>query len=430
MRLLGPLRQRDFALLWGGLLISLLGDGIYFVAIAWAVYDLSNDPAALSLVGLAWSAGMVAFLLTGGLLADRHDKRHVMIAADVIRLLALAVAGTLSLTGVLELWHLVLLALAYGVGEALVGPALGSIVPDLVPDEVLLEANALAQTLKPVAFRLAGPALGGVAVAALGTGGAFLLDAGTFLVSIVCLAAMRARPAPPAAAEAGMREQLGEAWRFVHGEKWLWATLLASAVSLLAFYGPLEVLVPFVIKNDLGGGAAAFGAVLAANGAGSLLGALAIGHRGMPRREITVLYLAWGVGTFAICGYAFAGAVWQLMVLSFAFGVMLGLGTPIWATLMQVRVPAPLRGRVASLDWLVSVGLTPLSFALTGPVAAAAGADATLVGAGVVGGVVTLALLVLVPGLRAEDGGIARAMASPPSPQPATSLPRSSENVG
>jgi DHA3 family tetracycline resistance protein-like MFS transporter len=425
MRLLGPLRQRDFALLWAGLLISLLGDGIYFVAIAWAVYGLSNDPAALSLVGLAWSAGMVAFLLTGGLLADRRDKRHVMIVADLIRLVALAAAGALALGGVLELWHLVVLALVYGVGEALVGPALGAIVPELVPDEVLLQANALAQTLRPVAFRLAGPALGGVAVAALGTGGAFLLDAATFLVSIACLAAMRAQPAPASAGDAPLREQLREAWHFVRGETWLWATLVAAAISLLAFYGPVEVLLPYIIKNDLGGGAAAFGAVLAANGAGALLGALAVGHRGMPRREVTVLYVAWGVGTFAIAGYALAGAVWQLMALSFGFGILMGVGTPIWATLMQVRVPAALRGRVASLDWLVSVGLTPVSFALTGPIAAAAGTDATLLGAGIASGVVTLAMLVLIPGLRAEDGGIARAAQSPP-----TSRPMSAENVG
>jgi DHA3 family tetracycline resistance protein-like MFS transporter len=427
MRLLGPLRERDFALMWVGLAVSLLGDGIYFVAIAWAVYAISNEPAALSLVGLAWSAGMVAFLLTGGVLADRRDKRHVMIAADLIRLVALAIAGALSIGDALELWHLVLLALAYGIGEALVGPALGSIVPELVPDAALVQANALTQTLRPIDFRLAGPAVGGVAVAALGTGGAFLLDAGTFVVSIACLAAMSSRPAAVLATTGTRsREQLLEAWRFVKGETWLWATLLASSVSLLAFYGPVEVLVPYIIKNDLDADAAAFGAVLAANGAGSVLGALVVGQRGIPRREITALYVVWGVGTFAIAGYALASAVWQLMALSFVFGILLGLGMPIWATLMQVRVPQPLRGRVASLDWLVSIGLTPLSFALTGPVAAAAGAEATLVGAGVAGGVVTLALLVLVPGLRAEDGGVARAEAQ----SLATSRPMSDEKVG
>ena len=416
MRILGPLRQRDFALLWAGMLVSLLGDGIYLVAVAFAVLSISNDPAALSLVGLAFSIGLVAFVLAGGVLADRYDKRRLMIAADAARMVAVAAVGALALADVLELWHLVGLGLVYGAGEGLAAPAIGAIVPELVPEARLVEANSLQQMLRPLAYRLAGPAIGGATYAALGTGGAFLVDAATFGVSMLCLLAIRARPVLPAGDAEPLRHQLREAAVFVRQHTWLWATLIGASISVLAFMGPVEVLVPYVIKNDLEAGAAAFGLVLAATGAGTVLGTIVIGQRGVPAREITFLYWTWGVSTLAIAGYAVATEVWQMMALGFLFGLFIGLGNPVWATLMQLRVPPRLRGRVTSLDWLVSLGLTPVSFALTGPIAAAIGADATLVAAGVIASVTTLALLYVVPGLREEDGGLSRAEAAPGRP--------------
>ena len=132
MKLLRPLRERDFSLLWTGMTVSLLGDGIFIVAVAWQVYDIDNDPVALSLVGLAWTGGMTAFLLTGGIVSDRMERRRVLIAADLVRALILVVIGVLSLAGVLEIWHLVALAVLYGAGEAFFGPAFGALVPEIV----------------------------------------------------------------------------------------------------------------------------------------------------------------------------------------------------------------------------------------------------------------------------------------------------------
>jgi MFS family permease len=413
MRLLGPLRERDFALLWGGMLVSLLGDGIYLVALPFAVLDLDGSATALSLVGFAWSIGMLGFLVAGGLLADRYDKRRQLLVADAVRLVAVGTAGALSLAGSLEVWHLVLLSFVFGAGEGLSGPALGSIVPELVPADILVQANALAQSLRPVGLRLAGPALGGVTVAVLDTGGALLVDAGTFAVSIVALLAMRSRAPVHEGEHEPLRRQVREAAAFVRSQTWLWATLAMAAAALLLFLGPTEVLVPFRIEHDLHATAGSFGLVLALGGAGALLGTAAVGHFGMPRREISFLYWVWGLATFALCGYALADEVWQLVVCSFGFGVLSGAGNPVWATLMQVRVPPALRGRVSSLDWLVSVGLTPVSFALTGPAAAAFGAGPVLLVAGIVGGVGIIALLYVIPGLRGEDGGLSRAAAAP-----------------
>jgi MFS family permease len=409
--------------------VSLLGDGIYLVALPFAVLELDGSPTQLSLVGVAWSVGMVGFLLLGGLAADRYDKRRQLLVADVVRLVAVGAIAGLSLGDVLEIWQLVLLGFVFGAGEGLSGPAMGAIVPELVPEEALVQANALQGSVRPIAMRLIGPALGGAAVALLGTGGALTVDTATFAVSIACLLAMRARVPIHEGEHEPLRAQLREAAAFVRTQTWLWGTLIAAIISVLFFLGPVEVLVPIRIDDEIGGGAGDFGLVLAAGGAGAALGTAAIGHFGLPRREITALYWFWGLAGFALCGYAFADAIWQMVLISFAFGLGSGAGNPIWSTLMQVRVPRGMRGRVSSLDWLVSLGLTPVSFGVTGPLAAAAGPAAVLCVAGLVAGAATLALLYLVPGLRAEDGGIARAGRAGPA-QPAISEPRSAANVG
>jgi len=192
--MLRPLRIRDFALLWAGMTVSLFGDGILLVAIPWQVYELSNAPTALSVVGIAWTVPMVAFLVVGGVVSDRFDRRRVMIVSDVIRFAAVGAIGILAVADAISLPWLLGLMAVYGVGEALFAPAFGALVPDVVPPTMLVEANSMDMFVRTLAERLAGPALGGVLIALAGTGGAFLIDAGTFVVSALCLLAMRARP--------------------------------------------------------------------------------------------------------------------------------------------------------------------------------------------------------------------------------------------
>src|SRR5689334_1584559 len=167
--------------------------------------------------------------------------------------------------------------------------------------------------------------------------------------------------------------------------------------------GPAEVLLPYVVKNGLGGSAADLGLVFAAGGIGSVACALVMGQRGIPRRDVTFMFVVWTLATFAVAGYGIAGAVWQLMLASIAFNALETAGTIVWATIKQRHVPSHLLGRVSSLDWLISIGLLPLSFALTGPVSSAVGVQLTLVGAAAIGGVVTFGALFL-PGMRDIEG--------------------------
>ena len=181
--MLRPLRHRDFRLLWTGQAVSLIGDGIYLVAIAWLVYDISNSPGALGLVGVAWTLPMVLTLLGAGVLSDRYDRRLLMIVADLLRVVAVGGLAALALAGSIELWHVVVLVIVYGVGDALFAPAFTAIVPDVVPQEDILQASALKELMEPVGLRFAGPALGGFLIAGLDVGAALVVDAATFAAS-------------------------------------------------------------------------------------------------------------------------------------------------------------------------------------------------------------------------------------------------------
>ncbi len=412
-RLLSPLRHRDFRVLWTGMAVSLVGDGIFLIAIAWEAYALWNAPAALAIVGIGMTIPTVLFLLPSGVVSDRLDRRTVMLCADALRGLAVAVLAVLAFASVLRLWELVALVGVYGVGTAFFTPAFDAIVPDLLPADDLAAANALDQFVRPIAFRLAGPAIGGGLVAA-GAGLAFAVDALSFAVSGVAILLMRRPDQPwrdaPAPAVAAMVEGL----RFVRHRVWLWGTLLSAAVAYLVFLGPTEVLLPYVVKNDLHGSAGVLGLVFAAGGLGAILSAVVLGQRRHPRRDVTVMYMTWTVATLAVAGYGLATAAWQLMIACFLFNGLETAGTIVWATMKQRHVPASMLGRVSSLDWLISIGLLPLSFALTAPVAGLLGARTTLVGAGLIGGAITLGALFL-PGMRDIEGQPGDALARPAS---------------
>jgi DHA3 family tetracycline resistance protein-like MFS transporter len=381
----------------------------------------------MSLVGIAMPVPTIAFLLVGGVASDRLERRWLLVGADLLRAIALALLAGLSIGGQLSLWHVVVLSAFYGTGSAFHAPAFDALVPEILAGDRLTQANALDQLVRPLSLRLAGPALGGGLVAVAGAGGVFLLDCATFLMAAGTVLMMSPARGDRAVAEGGspvadLRDgaasrpglargffaDLREAWRFVRAHAWLWATFVSAAVAYLLFMGPVEVLLPWVVKEGMGGSAFDLGLVFAAGGLASMACAVALGRFGLPRRGITWMLVAWTLATVAVAGYGAASAIWQLMLAGAVFNGLETAGTIIWATTKQRHVPASLLGRVSSLDWLISVGLLPLSFALTGPVSDAVGARATLVAAGLLGAVVTFAAL-FVPGMRVLDDRAERA---------------------
>jgi MFS family permease len=412
--LLNPLRHRVFRLLWVGTAISLLGDGVYLVALAWQAYTLSPKPGALALLGVCATVPQLLALLGGGVLSDRLNRRRILLVTDAVRCAAIAVMATLVLLGQVRMWHLVVVSIIYGLGAGVAAPAFDAIVPDLVPVEDLEQANALEQFLRPAMLRLAGPAVGGLLVATVGVGWGLALDALSFFVSAVCVVLMGDGSA---GADAGGSESdepelslfadARAGARYVASQIWLWGTFASAAVAYLCFIGPTEVLLPYLIRESMGGTAADFGIVLAAGGVGALAAAAAVGVIGLPDRQLTFMYLAWTVATLAVAGYGLARSGWQLMIICMMINALEAAGTVAWATTKQRLIPSELLGRVSSLDWFISIAGLPVSYALTAPVAALIGVRMTFVLAGLVGGICTLAALFL-PGMRAADGALAR----------------------
>jgi MFS family permease len=409
-KLLIPLKIKDFAFLWSGMTISLLGDSVFVVAMAWEVYRLSNVPIALSYVGIAMSLPQVLLLVGGGLLTDHFERRRVMITADLLRAAAIGLTAALQIAGALRLWELVALVAISGVGTALFNPAFGAIVPELVPAQLLTEANALDQFVRP-ATRIIGPAIGGALVAAAGTGIAFGVDAASFLCSALALSLLR--PRRRQRQRISVLADLRAGLAVVRSQSWLWGGLLAGIPMNLASATPF-VLIPFIVKNDLHDSARALGAFYSVGAVGSLLTAFFVGQRGLPRRHVLVMYVGWATSFFAMAAYAAATAVWQLCVASFVAAAGTTAGQVIWGTMMHRLVPNELLGRVSSLDLLSAWSLFPLSFVFVGLIADRFGADATLYAAAAWGGAITLLFLVCVPGMRrTETDGSLHALSSP-----------------
>jgi MFS family permease len=405
--LTAPLRQRDFRLLWMGMSVSLLGDGFFLVAVAWETFGLSNRPASLAYVGVALSLPQVAMLLVGGAVSDRLGSRPILICADLARAAAVGALAALAASGGLRLWELYLAAATLGVAAAFAAPAFDAVIPRLVPEDQLHQANAIEQFVRPATIQLAGPALGGLAVATIGSVGALAFDAGTFVFSAWCMIRMsslrRTRASADSSSEVGaISQDVRQGLRYVRRHVWLWGTFLSATFTYLLFIGPTQVLLPYIVRNTLHQSASAYGLVLAAGGVGALIGAVAMGRAREPRRPMTWIYLWWTVATLAVAGYGLFEEMWGLVVAALVINGAEAVGAVVWVTTKQRRVPRSMLGRVSSVDWMVSTALLPLSYALTPPVAHLLGAQTTLVLAGTVGAAVTLGFLFL-PGMRRSD---------------------------
>lgn len=434
--LFAPLRHRDFRLVASGSLVSLLGDGVFRVAIGLQVYAVEEDPRALGAVALVWTLAQVLLLPVGGWASDHLQRRTVLVAADLWRAGAIGALGLLSVTDRLSLGALLVIGACFGAGNAFFNPASISLMPDLVPEEDLPRANAFLGAARPTMLYIAGPLVGGLVIGLAGTGPAFLLDAATFLGSAALVASVSARTRT-GATDGGFRAQLADAaegLRLVVRTRWLWLGMTALAISSLAFHGPFDVLLPFRLIRDFGlteGRAAlTIAGILAASGVGSIVTSAVIARKDLPRRFVRYYYVGEGVAMFSLVLLGVMNRVELALISGFVIGAMFALTEIIWTTMLQRYVPRDVLGRVSSLDWMVAIGLSPISFAVAGSAGAAFGAGPVLVTAGLFGAVVLIGMSfvpgALEPEQRAAEAGVAvsavpaAAPTSPLDPAPVT----------
>lgn len=388
--LLGPLRRRNFLLLWSGGGASMLADQLSLVALAWLSLQLTGSPLTVGGVLTAAAIPRGVLMLLGGTVADRIGGQSLSLLTAAARVITMGLLAGLVLAQVVQLWEVYVLAFAFGVADAFYGPARGSLVPRTVDSEQLEAANSLSGITQALTGLL-GPALGGLLVARAGTGYALAADASCFVFVTVTTAAMRFEPLVVEAA-GGARAILGDVvagLRYVLGDPLLRTLLLIGTTMNFAAAGPVDVGLAALARQRLGG-AVGLGIMLGAFGAGSLVGAVLAGVRPSRRIMPPLLGAAFLVGVLMPL-IGIAPNVPVVVALDGLAGVAAGAaGVGISAWVMRRTDPAMMGRTVAALS-LMSYGVTPFSLAAAGAVAQVsvpllfAGAGALLVLAGVAG---------------------------------------------
>ena len=408
------LRHRDFRYLFAGQAASQIGDRAVVVALALYVTQRSGSPSDLGLILFAQSLPLVILLLFGGVWADRLPRHRIMIATDAVRAALHALLAALIFFGPVAVWQIAAIEALFGAAQAFFAPAYSGLVPQTVPEESIQDARAITESMSNLAFLL-GPAIATALVLGLGAGEAFALDAASFVLSAVLLTQVRPRVrVGVVVVQAGVMHDLRAGWREVRSRSWVWVTIAVFTGSILCVYAQWYSLAPRIAR-DVYGSAGLFGILESLAGVGAVLGAVA-GLRWRPQRPLVVgmlLILFWPLTDLA---FSLGAPLVLVCVSSLALGFGWALMAIWWETALAQHIPPGALSRVSAWDWMGSLALLPLGYALAGPLASAVGAR-TVLGAGSAIGMVLLVIGVL-PRQTRELGY--------PASAPSASVPSSS----
>lgn len=368
------LRDREFLRFFGAQAISMFGDRMVTIALAFAVIQLGGSATQVGTVLAMRALPLVACLLIGGVVADRTSRRTVLVSADLLRLVSQGSLAAWLILGHPSVLAIGLLAGVTGAGSGFAAPATTGLLPEVVAPERLAEANGLRATALS-GGELLGPLVSGALVATAGPGWALGIDALTFAASAALLVGLRRVSGPLARERATFLTDLREGWSVFRSRRWLWAFVLWASLGNL-FYGAYKVLGPVIAHRSLGG-AAAWGLLVAAMGAGAIAGGI-LALRLRPR--LPMLLAALSTPLLAAPVLALAATRWLALIAVGAFlaGLAMMLGITLWETTLQRHVPAESLSRVSSYDWFGSLALDPIGLAVWGPIAGAIGLDAAL----------------------------------------------------
>ncbi|MBI2773503.1 MAG: MFS transporter [Chloroflexi bacterium] len=395
-RIAEPLRHRDFRLLWIGQTVTLLGTSISNVAFPFQILQLGGSAVELGTFISVYAVSSVVFLLVGGAVADRLPRRTLIIVTELASAAIMATLAVLGFSGSIQIWHLYVAVVYFGAATAFAVPALMALIPELIPEDILLPGNAL-RGLSRHAGRVAGPVIGGILVGLASPAAAFAFDAATFGASAVAVAFTRARPLPPRARSsmlADIREGLG----FVFSVEWLWVTIFGFAAINAAFIGASAVGLPLLVTTVMLAGPATYGTITAAIGAGEILGSIVIGQIRI-RRSGLAMYLFAVAGGIAVAVYGLVPTLTGALVASVGSGFAFVAFGVLWESALQRHVPRALLGRVTSVDWFGGTLLAPVAPLGAALVAESFGPASLLAGAGLVMMLLAAAGLVL-PSIR------------------------------
>lgn len=392
---MGVLRVREFRLLFLAQAVSLLGDRMVSIALAFAVLSLGGSPAEVGLVLAFRMVPLVGTLLVGGVVADRVSRRAVMVVADLSRVATQGLIAALLIGGVAEIWMLAVLSGLTGAATGFFNPASTGLLPAIVPAERVQEANGVRATAMS-GGEIVGPSFAGVLIAAAGPGWALAVDAFTFAVSAAFLAQPHVPVRLPRAMASSFVSDLRDGWGAFRSLTWVWTFVAAAGIGNM-LWGAFSALGPVVAERDLGG-AAVWGTVLGAMGIGALLGSL-LAVRARPRRPLVIATALYGLFVLPLVFLAARVPVPILALGTLLSGLGMMLGNSLWESTLMRRVPDESLSRVSAYDWFGSLAFQPVGLAIWGPIAGVIGIyDALWVATGLL--VVTNLTLLSVPAIR------------------------------
>lgn len=388
------LRERNFARYLAAIVVSQLGNGMANVALAFAVLEFGT-PTDLGIVLLSRELPMIAFLLLGGVFADRLPRRTILVTTDLVRGFAQVATALLLFTGNAHVWNIALVQVGYGIANAFQRPVGIGLVKEAVSDAHLQQANAL-QSLSRSTLSVVSPAVGALLVALGSPAIAIAVDAATFFISAALLASMRLAGTVRAATRSVIGD-LRDGWREFISRRWVVAIIASFGLFQLTYFPALLVLGPTVAKDHLGG-AAGWGTILAFESLGAVAGGL-FALRVKVTRPLIWSELAVVPAGFLLLALAVPLPLWAIAGIGFVVGMGFALGENLYVTAFQRNIPEHALSRISSYDWFGSVALNPIGYALIGPVGAALGSTDTLVIAGILNVLVCIGV-VLVPSVR------------------------------
>lgn len=383
-RALRPFQVPAYRRLAVSLTFGAFASGVWIIALVWEVFRLGGTATDLSLVSAASALGVIIPALFAGVVADRVPQKYVLIGVATVELTGFGVTALLAWAGLTTVPVLAAIAFATGMAMAFYYPAYSALLPAIVPEQDLMAVNGFEGMVRPTIAQAVGPAVAGLVVGAAAPSAAFAVASASMFVAMLALVSVPRTPLRRTLDESHARHpvrsaftDMGEGFAYMVRTPWLLATLLFACLMMLVIMGPLEVLIPFMIKSDLGGDASDHSLVLAAFGIGGAVGSFAMSSLRMPRRYLTTMILGWGLAGVPFLVIAHADDVVTVVAAAAVMGVLFSAPMVIWGTLLQRRVPPDLLGRVSSLDFFVSIALMPVSMALAAPVAEWIGLGAT-----------------------------------------------------
>src|SRR4051794_15158615 len=379
--------EPQFRLLFLGQALSVVGDRITMVALPFAVLSVGGGATQVGFVAAAQFLPFAILSLAAGVLADRVERKRILIASDAVRMVVQITAGLLLVTGGAEVWHLALLAACYGAADAFFAPAMTGLMPLTIAEPHNIQPANAMRGLTFSFGAVVGPVIAGLLIALIGAGGAILFDGATFAVSIGLLSVLGPRTVERGDPEPFLADLHG-GWREVRARSWVTTFLVATIVYHVIVLPSVFVLGPVLAKDEMDG-ATSWAVIVLAFGLGSIVGdVLLLNWR--PRHALRIAAAALAVASTQAVIFGSGLPVLAIAAVEFVAAIGVSCFFTLWETSLQEHVPEHALSRVSSYDYLASAGTMPLGALLAGPIADAIGIHETLAAMSAIGAATAL----------------------------------------